>query len=304
VLAVCKSVRVNWDDFRFLLALRRSGSLVRAASQLGVSHTTAGRRVASLEAALGTRLVNHTRAGLHLTPAALEMAERVQAMEDIALGIERSITGEDTRLAGRVRVTATEALGGAFLTPHLVDFRRRHPEIEVELISETRILSLARREAEVAVRLLRPMEPTSVGRRVGVVAFAPYAALDYRRRRRSGRSSVELVGYDATLAGPETDWLSAKYPGAAFAFRSNSTRALVSAAVAGMGIAMLPCFLGDAEPSLTRLAAADEAPPYDVWLVVHRDVRRTARVAKLVEHLGDVFRKHGRQLRGAPAGTS
>jgi DNA-binding transcriptional LysR family regulator len=304
VLCVCKSVRVNWDDLRFLLALRRSGSLVRAASQLGVSHTTAGRRVAALEAALGTRLVNHTRAGIHLTPAALDVAERVQAMENIALGIERSITGDDTRLAGRVRVTATEALGSFFLTPHLVDFRRHYPEIEVELISEARILSLARREAEIAVRLLRPMEPSSVGRRVGVVAFAPYAAIGYARRRRSARSSFELVGYDATLAGPETEWLTAKYPGAVFAFRSNSTRALVSAAVAGVGIAMLPCFLGDAEPSLTRLAAADKVPPYDVWLVVHRDVRRTARVAKLVEHLADVFRKHGRQLRGGPAGAS
>lgn len=279
---------MDWEDLRFLLSLSRAGRLVSAARQLGVTHTTVRRRISRLERELGSRLVERTPEGLRLTEAARKVVERAEAMEATALAIERFVAGEDERLEGLIRVTTTEALGSRFLTRPLVEFAVLHPALTVELSTESRTLSLARREADLAVRLLRPLEPTSVGVRVGSIAFAPYASGGYLA---AAPSSPRLIIYNEPIAGAETAWLLSRYPRGRVLFQSNSTQALVTAAVAGAGITLLPCFLGDAEPSLQRLAEPRHVPPCELWLVTHRDLRRVARISALLEYLKDILRQ-------------
>jgi len=286
---------MNWDDARVALAFARGGNASAAARALGVSHTTVLRRLQALEADLEQRLVDRTPEGPRLTPAGRELARLAEEMEATAATIERRLLGGETRLEGLVRVTATEALGARFLTPHLVEFQRVHPAVEVELVTDTRSLSLARREADVAVRLLRPTEPSSIRKRVGEIGYAAYATPAYLKGR---RERPRLVGYDQRLAGPETERLAADYPDGRFVFRSGSTGALLAAALAGGGIAMIPCFLGDAEPRLRRLEVPRAIPPSEIWLAIHRDLRRTARAAALFDFLADLFRAHARALRG------
>ena len=287
--------RMNWDDARIVLAFARGGSASATARALGVSHTTVLRRLQALEADLEQRLVDKTPEGPRLTPAGRELARLAEDMEATAATIERRLLGGETRLEGLVRVTATEALGSRFLTPHLVEFQHAHPGVDVELVTDTRPLSLARREADVAVRLLRPTEPSSIRKRVGEIGYAAYATAAYLKE---GRERPRLIGYDERLAGPETERLATSHPDGRFAFRSGSTAALVAAALAGAGIAMIPCFLGDAEPRLRRLDAPRAVPPSEIWLAIHRDLRRNARAAALFEFLADLFRAHARELRG------
>lgn len=288
---------MNWDDVRLLLAVHRSGSLLTAARKLGVSHTTVGRRLGALQSALGVQLFDRTPSGLRPTPAAIELARDAERMEAAAAAIELRLAGEDARLEGLIRVTATEALGSRFVARHLAKFGESHPLISAELITEARSLSLARREADIAIRLVAPSEPTSVGTRVGVIAYAPYASEDYLERT-SGRDPDRLVTYNAAIGGDETAWLTCKYPRARVVFRSNSTHALVTSVLAGSGVGMLPCFLGDAEPTLRRLEPPVGIPPSPLWVVVHRDLRRTARVAALRRFLIATLRSESDRFAG------
>jgi DNA-binding transcriptional LysR family regulator len=288
---------MNWDDMKLLLAVHRAGSVSAAAKRLGVSHTTISRRLLGLERDLDARLFRRTARGLEATSIAREIAGDAERMERVASDIERAAARDEGELRGCVRLTATEALASRLLAPRLAPFTAAHPHIAVEITTDLRPLSLARQEAHVAVRLLSPDEPTSVGVRVGDVAYAPYATQSLAERAARGED-IRLVGYSEPLAGPETAWLAARYGSTTFALRSNSTASLVAAACASIGIAMLPLFVGDAEAALVRLADPSEVPSSELWVIAHRDAKATARVAALRRFVIDLLRSARRVLSG------
>jgi DNA-binding transcriptional LysR family regulator len=216
-------------------------------------------------------------------------------MEAAADAIRRRVAGADPRLSGEVRLTTTEALGSRIIAPGLAALGARHPELTVALLPEPRSLSLARREADLAIRLLRPRERATVGRRAGRVSYAAYAA---RGRPASPTRRERLLVYAPPIAGEETAALERRFPGAAVAVRSPSTLALAAAAGAGAGVAVLPCFVGDAEPALERVAGPEGFPTSEVWLVVHRDLRKSARTAAVAEHVAELLARAAPALAG------
>ena len=295
---MCNHAHMNWDDARILLALSRSKTLSEAARSLGVSHTTVARRLEALRRDLDVRLIDRTPEGPRLTPEAAELARLAEPMEAAADSMMRRLAGAEQRLVGRVRVTTTEALGTRVLAPRLAELAGLHPGLTVELVLDPRPLSLARREADIAVRLVRPRERSTVGRRVGWVAYAPYASSRYLA---GPRAPERVLVYDAPVAGAETEWLVQRFAGAHVALRTVSTLALAAAAVGGAGVALLPCFVGDAEQGLTRLGPPGEATPSEVWLVVHRDLRHTARTKAVADHLLETLGRARARLEGASA---
>lgn len=286
---------MNWDDARFLLAVRRARNLADAARGLGVSHTTVARRLVALERALEVRLIDRTPDGPRLTAEGAALARLAEPMESAADAMMRSLAGADRRLVGRVRVTSTEALGARVLAPRLAELAARHPGLTVELVPDPRTLSLARREADVAVRLVRPRERATLGRRVAHVAYAAYASPRYLA---GPRSPERVLIYDAPVADHEVGWLLRRFPGAQIAVRTASTLALCAAAVAGGGAAVLPCFVGDTEPGLVRLGPPGDLPVSEVWLVIHRDLRRSARASTVADHIASVLARARPELEG------
>jgi DNA-binding transcriptional LysR family regulator len=293
---MCKDAPMNWDDARILLALARSRNVSDAARSLGVSHTTVARRLEALQRSLEVRLLDRTPEGPRLTPEAAELARLAEPMEAAADAIQRCLAGAERRLVGRVRVTTTEALGARLLAGALAELAGRHPGLTLELVPDPRPLSLSRREADIAVRLVRPHERATVGRRVARVSYAPYASPRYLGGQ---RSPERVLAYDAPVTGPETGWLLRRFPGAQVALRSASTLALAAAAVSGGGVALLPCFVGDAEPGLTRLGPPGEVAPSEVWLVIHRDLRRSARTVAVAEQIAEALGRARPALEGA-----
>jgi len=286
---------MNWDDARILLALRRSRNLSEAAQSLGVSHTTVARRLEALQKALEVRLFDRTPEGPRLTADGAELARLAEPMEAAADAMVRRLAGAERRLVGRVRVTTTEALGTHLLAAGLSELAGRHPGLTVELVLDPRPLSLARREADIAVRLVRPRERSTVGRRVAEVAYAPYASSRYLSQP---RSPERVLTYDAPVAGEETQWLLRRFSGARVALRTASTLALAAAAVGGGGVALLPCFVGDAERGLTRLGPPGEVAASEVWLVIHRDLRRSARTVAVADHVVEMLTRARARLAG------
>ena len=278
------SAALDWDDLRVFLELARSGSLSAAARALGLSHATGGRRIASLETALGCPLVDRRADGYGLTADGEAVRDLAQGMDERALAILRrggQEGGEAERLRGTVRLTMTQALADRFLVPRLGPLRARHPGLDLEVVADNRSFSLARREADLAIRLARPQSGELFARRLATVAYALYAA--------PGVPDT-LVAFEETLADlPEAAWLGAHLGDRRVAFRSNSVQAQLAAAKAGFGAALLPCWLAAGEEGLERIPT--QAPPLarEAWLVVHRDRKDVPRVRAVIDHIAAVF---------------
>jgi DNA-binding transcriptional LysR family regulator len=287
---------LDWDDLRFYLAIAREGSLSAAAKKLRVAQSTVGRRLASLEASLGVRLLNRTPEGYVPTLAGQDVREQAERLEAEALCLERSVGGRDTRLAGLVRVTCSETVASHILAPCFAALHQGHPDIMVELIPDPRQLSLAMREADISVRLTRPEQHDLVLRRIGSVAFGLYASPAYLQQR--GELDLEggcpghqvITQLDDLQDSAQTGWLGGLAPRARIALQTSSHEAAVSAAVHGGGLACLARFRADGEGRLIRLAVPSRVPNATIWLVVHKDSRRTARIKAVLSHISACVR--------------
>jgi DNA-binding transcriptional LysR family regulator len=222
---------LDWDDLRFFLAIVRTGGLSAAARELRVTQSTVGRRLASLESGLGTRLLHRTPEGYVPTlagEAILGQAERVEAE---ALAVERTVGGHDALLEGAVRVTAVETLASHVLVPAFCALQLGNPEISIELLANVRHMSLAMREADIAVRLTRFEQHDLVARRIGTMAHGLYASPIYLERYgppdfAAGCPGHRLVtGLDGAEVPQLASWLAEVAPRATAALRTDSPEA-------------------------------------------------------------------------------
>jgi DNA-binding transcriptional LysR family regulator len=267
------------EDLRLLAALGRQGSLTGAARLLAVDHSTAFRRLGALEARLGARLFDRARDGYVATPAgerAIATAQRVLGELD---DLERQLAGEDLRPSGRLRVTTADTLV-EFLMPVFAAFRTAHPEVLVELVVANTFFTLTRRDADVAVRPAHEPGDAFVGRKVATLGFAVYGAhRRYARARAVDFQNAAWIGFEESLSDiAAARWMTRHVDPARIAQTANSMSAVRSAVRAGIGIAPLPCFLGDPLPDLVRIGGLIEELRQPLWLLTHPDLRRVARV--------------------------
>lgn len=288
----------DWNEPQLVLAVHRAGSLTGAAKTLGIDHSTAFRRLNAVEARLGVRLFERLTGGSYEATAAGErMAAAAERMEDETLALDRDIVGRDRRLTGRLRVTSSETLAYRELTRHLAAFRKQHPGIVVELAIDNRVLSLSRREADIALRPIRPKEGDLWGRKLADVAWTVYGARDCLGADHVVLASADdlgrhgVIGWEETAVGIRAaDWLNRRVATESFVYRTNSLVNQMVAAKAGIGLALLPCYLGDRDADLAR-ALAD--PVFELagelWIVTHSDLKRTARVRAFFEIVGEAI---------------
>jgi DNA-binding transcriptional LysR family regulator len=284
---------VDWQDVRFFAALARHGSLSGAARALAVNHATVARRLAGLEEALGAKLIERRPNGYELTAAGRSALIAAGAMEAAAQSLARP--APEQRMGGLVRITATPSLAEAFLIPRLADFRAQYPTIDIELIADRRTVSLARHEADLGLRLARPDDGELIARRVATLGFGFYANAEWRGRLAAGEEPA-FVGFDETSAHlPEALWLARRFPGGRLVFRTNSQISQASAARHGGGVALLPHFLGRADPDLDRVLLSETPPSRELWLLRRRDVSAPSPVSLARDFLTALFAKE-RQL--------
>lgn len=298
---------IDWDDLRFFLAITRRGSLSGAAKDLHVAQSTVGRRLASLEASLGVRLLNRTPDGYLPTLAGESVRDQAERLEAEALAVERNVGGRDARLAGLVRVTCAETVASHILAPCFATLHTQHPDIMIELIPDPRELSLSMREADISVRLKRSDQHDLVVRRIGSLAFGLYANPVYLERHgeldfESGCPGHHLITQcDDIEAASQTGWLADLAPRARVGVQTSSHEAAVSAAVCGGGLACLARFRADREDGLDRLETPSPVPSAGIWLVVHRDSRNTPRIRVTLTHITEYVRALADRLHPADA---
>ena len=275
---------LDWGHLRFFLQMVREGSLSRAAQRLGVDRNTVARRVAALEEELGLALFERGPQGWIRTGAGEELAALASRVEEDVLALRRHADARDRALAGTVRLTSSSHLAAHLLAPALPLLRERHPSLVLEIAADQRTFDLTRREADLALRMGRPRDPGLVTRKMTEVAYGFYAAPGYRAGRRGPVDFAAdlFIGLDDSLAGaPQERWLARVGPERRVVFRSNSTASLQAAARAGLGVVVIPRFVGDPDPGLARLEGP-EPVHHELWLLVHGDLRRSPRVRAVI----------------------
>jgi DNA-binding transcriptional LysR family regulator len=292
----------QWDDIRFFLAVARAGSLSGAARVLGVGHVTVGRRVALLERRLGVKLLNRLPEGFSTTPAGQAILGQCAAMEGAALDLERIAAGRDSLTAGTVRLTTTEALAHRVVAPAIARLRRTHPALQVDLIVGVRTLDIARRDADLAVRFTRPKAPELVCRKLGEVGYSLYASRGYLARcgtptRGAGLAGYDLIAFTGAPAVASPFFMGEALDDARMAVRCDNPLIQLQAAAQGIGIAELACCLGDECADLARIWPDEPPALRTAWLVVHQDLRRSARIRVVTSAIVEAFREHGGILR-------
>ena len=292
---------LEWNDYRVVLAIHRTGGLAPAARALGVNHATVFRQVNAMEARLGARLFDRHRSGYGLTAIGEVALAAAEAMEVQVLAAERRMAGGDLSLTGTIRVTAPDDMVQRLLLPIFVEFRERYPKIELEVIVENRFLNLSRREADIALRPTAAPPEAMTGINVGELGMALFAPPALADRFAAGEQlgSLPWVGWED---GAETLRFGGFYRASGlnpvFAYRSNSLLAQISAAEAGLGIAVLPCFAGDTSDKLRRLETIDRVLATSLWILTHPDLRRAARIKAFIDYMSAALRKKRRLLAG------
>jgi DNA-binding transcriptional LysR family regulator len=276
------SSTMDWNDLRYVLALARTGSVRAAGAQLGVSHSTVARRVEALETELGVRLFDRHRDGYLLTDAGQQMVPGAERVEAEMAALERGVAGQDTKLEGLVRVTCTDPFVGRMLLRALAALCERHRGLEIAVDADSRYLDLSKREADLALRAVgRDASPQEhlLGRKIVPVVIANYVGQAHAERLDPEREGSEArwLGSDRTKL-VESMVATTSYPDLPLWGAFVSMRMLADAAHEGLGLAMLPTYVGDRDPALQRLAQPDLRHMGDFWLLSHPDLRDNARL--------------------------
>ena len=288
---------LSWDDFRVVKAIADAHSLGGAAQALALNHSTVFRRLQAIEHQLGSRLFERSRGSYALTPCGEAMVRLAERMGEEIVTFERQVTGHDLRPSGELRVTTNDTLLVYLLPEVLAAFRRAHPEIVLDMVVSNQALNLTRRDADVALRATDAPPETLVGRRICAIAWAIFGAKD--RAFEGDPRQFDWIGFGDNLATLKAaKWLSQHAAGERVVYRINTVLGLAEAAAAGIGLALLPCFIGSSTPGLRRLSAVKPQLENGLWILTHADLRQTARVRAFMDFAASEIAKRRQTLEG------
>lgn len=270
---------MDWDDVRYFLEVVHSGSVSGAARRLGVNQTTVSRRISALEKRLGTNLFDRSGNNWTITAVGEQLVAPAEIMADEALGIERQVMAESQELRGRLRVTIADVCTQFLVMPAIETFTRRYPEVELEIIATPDLLDLAAREADVAMRATDEPPPNLVGKRITRMGYAVYGTRTLLERVQADPGAGDIAGItwigDSRMRPP---WIEKSFPNIRQLYRTSELGIMWRMAHTGLGLAQIPCALGDTDPALHRIPARYVEPGWGLWVLTHVDLRTTARV--------------------------
>jgi len=289
---------MDWDDLRYFLAVARKGSVRGASNILAVNASTVSRRIDAYEKKLGVRLFERLPTGYVLTVGREEMVGSAERIEDEVARLDRGVLGRDTQLNGSLRVTMPAVLATHLLMADFSRFSREFPGIQLEFAVSSEEFNLSKREADVAIRITNNPPEYLVGRCVTKTSKAVYASEDYLARHDPEKHPELLhwIGSENNEHHPQ--WVKdSDFPNSPIHHQTNDVLVKLEAARAGLGLAVIPCFLADPIPNLRRLSLT-KVHCGDIWILTHKDLRATARVRSFMDFMVGAFDKHRDLLTG------
>ena len=274
---------MNWDDLRLFLTVARIGSISGAAKQLDVQHSTVSRRMRSLEEKMGVRLLERKKSGYELTPEGISLRDAASQMENLVLAVDSAIKDKDTHLKGTLRVTAINNMAISVLMPMFASFSHQYPAVDLHIMVSNLDVSLPEREADIAIRLTNTPPDTLIGKRLATVASTIYGGRKYLEQINETGEAPKWLG--AECCNFHRSWTKKQCGNAEHSFSVDDTLLTKAALAEDLGIAYLPCFMGDSDPKLARYCDPDPDLDLGLWLLFHPDLKRTARVLAFRDHM-------------------
>ncbi len=297
--------KLSWDDLRVVQAVARTGALAAAAQTLGINVTTITRRLAKVEEVLGVALFDRRRAGYVTTAQGEEVVALAERVELDVIGVARRVSGRAQGHAGDLRITTSDSLLLYFLTPMIASFKACNPAVRVEVTVGNGALNLARGEADIAIRATEKPPENLFGRKVSMIAWAPYCGWSDEVADSQVGPGRQWVSYGGRLSGLKAaEFLAARVPPDAIGYRTDSVAGAAAAIAAGMGVGYLPCMLGDLSPDLQRIGPIEPALSDDLWLLTHPDIRRSGRVYAFMTHCSEAIAQNRDLVEGRFGATS
>ncbi|MBR1222444.1 LysR family transcriptional regulator [Bradyrhizobium sp. U87765 SZCCT0131] len=276
---------IDWDDVRYFLAVARGGSVRAAAEQLGVNHSTVIRRVAQLEERLGAQMFEKLPSGYRLTDAGEDVLEFADQMKASSQQLETRVFGRDQGVRGLLRVTLPPFLATHLLMPDFAEFARLHPDIEIEVLSTGEVANLTNREADVAVRNVGDRKNLALNLH-GLKGPEMYGGVYMSRDRLAAwrKGATDPLRWIVVDDEEIPVWArKGKVSSTEAPFKTPDAGAQIAAAQQGIGMTRLPCFVGDADPLLTRVPGTDPHLYGRLWLLTQGETRKTKRVRLFTE---------------------
>jgi len=286
---------MNWDDYRFFLAVARAGRLTTAGRQLGVDHATVGRRIKALEAALGANLFDRSPQGYQLSDAGQRLIEIAEDMESAAIGATAEIGGKSKVISGAVRVGAPEGVAAYVLAEAATEICRAHPQLELQVVALPRTFSLSKREADIAIAVSAPPSGRLKFRKISDYTLHLYATADYLARHDRVETIEDLkkvrgIGYvPEFIYDKELDYIPLISPTIKPHLTSTSVHVQLAATLADGGLCVLHDFMAAQYPQLVRVLPEKVSFIRSFWFIVHEDYARLERIRvvsdAIVEHM-------------------
>ena len=272
--------KFDWEDIKFLGAIATNKTVRAAARQLKVHHSTVSRRIESLEHAADCRLVFRTPEGYVLTEAGELLANSAGAMELEVSRVQRLISGGDQEMAGQIVISMAEPLAIHAFAPRLPEFRQKYPNLEVAISSSNNMVDLSRQKADVAIRMTNQPEESLFGKRLFPYYNAVYASQEYIKKvdLLSTPENAVWIGWRRSF-DRHPEWVKSTEFNTTPVWGSFPDIAMqTELARAGLGLAYLPCFIGDRDKQLVRVSQQPPQPGRDIWILTHVDLRRARRI--------------------------
>ncbi|MEO7655452.1 MAG: LysR family transcriptional regulator [Sphingomicrobium sp.] len=303
---------LDWNDLRYFLAVARQGSTLAAGRDLRVSQTTVARRIAALEEALGFPLFHKRQAGYSLTPVGEELVAKAEKVEQSAAGFVGAADAHTRDLGGVVCLTTHEMIAVTLLVPFLRELHDRHPDIVIDIDTREDVLDLGKGEADIALRSTsKSKQPDGVvGRRICLDDWTLYCSRDYAAQHGLPQAKEDLHNHSLIGGGGPALWrqylgwvrelgleenVTLHYP---------SPNGLLAGVRSGLGIAVLPCIVADADPDLLRCFPPRKDHERTLWLLTHERVSRSPRVRAVIDLLYEFLNRNVRDMEQSQAATA
>ena len=282
---------LDWNLIRSFVGVAETGSLSAAARKLAASQPTLGRHIAELEQALGVVLFRRGRTGYELTEQGAALLDRARTVGEAANAFARLATGATEQVAGTVRVAASEVVSAYVLPPMVARLRQQERGIEVEIVASNQVENLLRRDADIAVRMVAPAQQDLIARKIADLPLTACAAKIYLDRRGRPETPEDLLTHDLIGYDRATDLiqgfaaLGVSIDRHAFGFRTDNQIVFWEAIRAGNGVGFAQRVLAERDPLVEAILPELVLPALPMWLVMHRDVRTSARVRRVADFL-------------------
>lgn len=288
---------IRWGDLQYVLAVANEGSLSAAARSLGVNHSTVLRRLDAFEYRHKLRVFHKLSTGYKLTIEGQKLLESALAVESTVKALEHKIFGQEMKLEGTLRLTTTDALSRLILGTHLSAFHQLYPKIQLELSLTSRRLDISHLDADVAIRAASELPDTLAGTKLCKMAFGVYGASEYINGLQ-GQHPLESATWLMMHQGNASLQVSKLISEEKIVLKADSFEPLIMAAENKMGLAYLPCFIGDGSTMLQKVDMEVKHQGTDLWIMTHKDLEHSARVTAFVDFIEEAIKLDHNRLAG------